>query len=84
MQEIFLGLKKITKETEDYIVKNVRNIFKRKNKNKAIKQRIIIEIRNHSELGEDYYKSVRAINFYSNNYIEYKSNDDRNKTLTIP
>ena len=29
---------------------------------------------------EDYYKPVRVGNFYSNNYIKYKSNDDRNKT----
>ena len=29
---------------------------------------------------EDYYKPVRVDNFYSNNYIKYKSNDDRNKT----
>ena len=42
------------------------------------------DIRNLSELEEDYYKPVRAINFYGNSYIEYKSNDDRNKTLTIP
>ena len=28
-----------------------------------------------------YYKQVRLINFWSNNYIEYKSKDDRNETL---
>ena len=32
---------------------------------------------------EDYYKPVRAGTFYSNNYIEYESNGDRNKTLSI-
>ena len=26
---------------------------------------------------------VRGSNFWSNNYIQYKSNDDRNKTLTV-
>ena len=30
---------------------------------------------------EDYYKSVRVSNFWSNNYIEYKSNGERNKRL---
>ena len=31
----------------------------------------------------NYYKSVRVSNFWSKNYIEYKSNDDRNKTLSV-
>ena len=30
-----------------------------------------------------YYKPVRADNFWSNNYIEYERNGDRNKTLSI-
>ena len=32
---------------------------------------------------ENYYKPVRVSNFQSSNYIEYKSNGDRNKTLSI-
>ena len=32
---------------------------------------------------EDYYKPVRIGNFWSRNYIEYESNGDRNKTLSI-
>ena len=32
---------------------------------------------------ENYYKPVRASDFWSNNYIEYGCNDDRNKTLSI-
>ena len=31
----------------------------------------------------DYYKSVRECIFWNNNYIEYQSNDDRNKTLSV-
>ena len=30
-----------------------------------------------------FYKAVSAGNFYSNNYIEYESNGDINKTLSI-
>ena len=51
---------------------------------KVIKDRILKDIRNlfeHEE--EDYYKPVRVGNFWSNNYMEYKSNDDRNKTLSV-
>ena len=32
---------------------------------------------------EVYYKLARGGNFWSNNYIEYESNGDRNKTLSI-
>ena len=40
-------------------------------------------IRNLFEHKEDYYKPVRAENFWSNIYIEYESNIDRNKTLSV-
>ena len=32
---------------------------------------------------KDYYKTVRVGNFWCNNYIEYESNRDRNKTLSV-
>ena len=32
---------------------------------------------------EGYYKLVRIGNFWSNNYVEYESNSDRNKTLSV-
>ena len=41
--------------------------------------RIIIE---HEE-EENCYKLVRVSNFWSNNYIEYESNGNINKTLSI-
>ena len=44
------------------------------------------DIRNYFGLeneGKHYYKSIRVGNFYSNNYVEYKSIGDRNKTLSI-
>ena len=34
-------------------------------------------------LGKKTYKPVRVGNFWSNNYIEYESNGERNKTLSI-
>ena len=43
-----------------------------------------MSIRNIFERGdeeENYYKPLVAGNFWSNNYIEYKSNNDRNKAL---
>ena len=44
-----------------------------------------IDIKNLFELEEEEnnYKQVKVSNFWSNNYIEYKSNDDRNETLPV-
>ena len=44
---------------------------------------IIRDIKNLCEQEEDYYKSLRISNFYSNNDIEYENNGGRNKTLSI-
>ena len=46
---------------------------------KTIKDSVIRDMKKLFDQ-EDYYKPVRVDNFYSNNYIKYKSNDDRNKT----
>ena len=61
---------------------DVRHIFRFFLKKKIIEDRIL-GVRNFSELEEEenYYKSVRVSNFWSNNYMEYETNSDRNKTL---
>ena len=52
--------------------------------NKTIKYIIIRDVRILSQQKvEDYCKPVRAGNFWSNNYIKYESNGDRNKTLSV-
>ena len=50
-----------------------------------MKDRILKNIKNlfEHEEEETYYKSVRVNNFWSNNYIEYKSTGDKNKTLSV-
>ena len=52
----------------------------RKIKTKGIKDEILRDIKS---LFEEYYKPVRVNNFWSNNYIEYIRNGDRNKTLSV-
>ena len=46
---------------------------------------ILRDIRNLFEHEEkkNYYKPVRVSNFWSNNYFEYESSGDRNKTLSV-
>ena len=54
-------------------------------KTKTIKDRILKYIKNlfEHEEQENCYKPVRVSNFCNNNYIEYASNGDRNKTLSV-
>ena len=79
MKKIFKNrLKKIGNTT----IKDIKNFFTLKKENEEIKDRIIRDDRNLLEHEEEkYYKQVRVGNFWSNNYIEYESNGDRNKTI---
>ena len=54
-------------------------------KTKVINGGITRHIKNLFEEEEEkgYYKPVRENNLWSNNYIEYESNGDRNKSLSI-
>ena len=63
-------------------MKDIRSLLRLKNENKAIKDRINWDIKNLFEHKEDYYKPLRAGNFWSNNYIKYKSKGNR-KTLSV-
>ena len=48
-----------------------------------IRYRIIRNIRTLFEQEDDYYQPKRVSNFRTNNCIEYESNDDRNKNLSL-
>ena len=58
---------------------------KKKQNETIIKDRIIRDIRTlfEQENEEDYYKPKRVSNFWNNNYIEYKSNGDKNRNLSL-
>ena len=47
------------------------------------KDRIIRNIRTLFEEEEDYYKQKTVSNFYNNHYIEYESNAERNRNLSL-
>ena len=64
------------------MLRDIRNVFIIEKENKAIIDIILRDIRNHFENEEeDYYKLVRISNFWSSNYVKYKSKSDKNKTL---
>ena len=60
------------------------NLFRQGKETKAIKDRKPRDVKNLFEHEEkSYYKPVRVKKFWSNNYIEYESNSNRNKTLSV-
>ena len=64
----------------------IRNLLRLEKETKAIKDRILRDIRNlfeHEKEEVNYYNPVRVSNFWINSYIEYESNDERNKTLSV-
>ena len=61
---------KIEKQLEDKIIREIED-------------RIIRYIKNLFEQEENYYKPVGAGNFYSNSYIDYENNGDKNTILSI-
>ena len=80
------NLFRLKKEQNYTAIKDIRNLFRQEKETKAIKDRILRDIKNlfeHEKEEENYYKPVRVSNFWSNNYIEYESNGDRNKTLSV-
>ena len=79
------NLFRLKKEQNYTAVKDAWNIFGQEKEAKAIEDRIIRDIKNffqHEKEEENYHKTVRVINFWSNNYIEYESDVDKNKTLS--
>ena len=72
---------------EENIIKNIRNLFRQEKEIKAIKDIILRDVKNlfehEQEEEKNYYKPLRVSNFWSNNYIKYESNGDKNKTLSV-
>ena len=63
------------KEVNYTVIKDIRNLFRQEKETKAIKDRILRDIKNLSEyekVEENYYKPVGVNNFWNNNYIEYE------------
>ena len=85
MENLSLDKENIIKDIRSLFIlrKDVRNLRQEK-ETKAIKDRILRDINNlfeHEKGEENFYKQVS--NFWSNNYIEYENNGNRNKTLSV-
>ena len=63
---------RLKRETDDITIKDIRSLFRLKEENEAIKERVVRNIRNFFEYEEDYYKLIRLGNFWSNNILNMK------------
>ena len=84
--EVIKNLFRVKKELNYSAIKDIRNIFRLEKETKPIKDRMLRDVKNlfeHEKEEKNYYKPVRVNNFWSNNCIEYESNDDRNKALSV-
>ena len=76
---------RLKKQLNYTAINDIRNLFRPGKETKAVKDRILRDIKNlfeHEE--ENCQKPIRASNLWSNNYyIEYESNGDRNKALSV-
>ena len=79
----------ISVKLKDKIINDIRTLFEKKEKKdkyneRIINDRIIKDIRTLSEQHEeDYHKPERVSNFWNNRHIEYESNDDKNRNLSL-
>ena len=66
-------------------MEDIRNLCRQEKETDAIKDIILrnIKILFKNEEEENYFKPVRISYFWSNSYIEYENNGDRNKTLSV-
>ena len=75
------------KQSEENIIKSIRNLFKLKAEKERIKDRMIRDIMTLFK-EYDYYQPTRAVNLWNNNfwnssYIEYENSGNRNKILSL-
>ena len=65
-------------------MKDRRNPFLKKKKHSSIKYKVIRDIRTLFKPDEDdYYELIRMNNVFDDSIIEYESNVDKDKTLSI-
>ena len=63
---------RLKREIDDITIKDIRSLFRLKEENEAIKERVVRNIRNFFEYEEDYYNLIRLGNFWSNNILNMK------------
>ena len=75
---------KRAKNIKEIIIGDIWTLFEAKeHKERLVKDRIVTDIRTFFEQQEDFCKPERVNNFWNNNYIEYESNGDKDRNLSL-
>ena len=80
------NLFRLKQEQNDTAIKGKRNLFRLNTKITGIGEIILRNTKNlfeYEKEKENYYKPTGVNNFWSSNYIEYKSNSDENRILSV-
>ena len=81
------NLFRLKRELNYAAINDVRNLHRLEKETEVVTDKIFIrDIKNicqREEEEKNYYKPVRIRNFWRNNCIEFESNDDRNKALSV-
>ena len=80
------NLFRIKNEQNDIAIKDTRNLFRLKKEVSGIKDTVLRNIKNlfeYEKEEENYYKPVSINNFWNNSYIDYKSNGDKNRIVSV-
>ena len=73
---------RLKKKQNDSAIKYIRNTFRLKKEVKGIKDLVLGNVNNFLEK-ENYYKPERVNNFWSNNYMVYKSKGDKKRIPSV-
>ena len=79
------NLFRLKNQQNDTAIKEIRNLLFRIKKNEGIKYivpRSIKKLSEYKKEKENYCKPVKVNTFWNNDYIDYKSNGDKNKKLS--
>ena len=71
---------------EEKLIKDTRNVFRLKKEVKKIKDIVLGNIKEffeYEKVEKYYYKPIKVNTSWSNNYIEYKINGDKNRILSV-
>ena len=80
------NLFRLKQEQNDTAIKGKRNLFRLNTKITGIGEIILRNTKNlfeYEKEKENYYKPTGVNNFWSSNYIDYKSNSDENRILSV-
>ena len=77
------NLFRLRSEIDNSSTKDIRNFSRLKKEKETTTNKITKGVKLLFEEEDNYYKPIKVGKFWSKNYIEYETNGDRNKNLSV-